>query len=353
MHFLLTGHTGFKGSWLTLLLTELGHTVSGVALDPEPLSLFQVTGLQTRLNHDFRADIRDPGTMEAVISVSEPDVLVHMAAQSLVRESYAQPRRTIETNVMGTLCVLESALSYGRLKALLIVTTDKVYRNTGKRRGYVEDDSLGGDDPYSASKAMADLLTQSWLASFPGPPTAIVRAGNVIGGGDYGKDRLMPDLMTALSRSEKVQLRYPDSVRPWQHVLDCLTGYMMVARSAIRSGDPDCGSWNIGPEASSLVSVAEVSSLVGELWGVSSAWEVASGEHPVEADVLTLDARRAHSELGWRGLLDFAEAVEWTTHWYKDVASGADPLPVTLNQIDAFLERAATGNMLVNFAERF
>ena len=339
MHVLVTGHTGFKGSWLSLLLTELGHTVSGVALNPEPMSLFRQANIDERLAFDFRTDIRDPAAVARALSTAQPDVLIHMAAQPLVRESYTQPRLTIETNVMGTLNVLEAAGASDTLRAVVVVTTDKVYRNVGRNSGYIEDEPLGGDDPYSASKAMADLLTHSWVTSFPGPPTAVVRAGNVIGGGDYSKDRLIPDVMAALGRGDKVRLRYPDAIRPWQHVLDCLNGYLMITQHLLATGERNAGVWNIGPGPDSFVTVAEVSSLVGRLWGTDGAWESSGGEHPDEAAVLALDAGKALKELGWRNTLDFTSAVKWTADWYLQVARGEQPLTTTLSQIREFIPR--------------
>lgn len=339
MHVLVTGHTGFKGSWLSLLLTELGHTVSGVALDPEPVSLFRQANIDERLALDFRSDIRDPATMARALSTSQPDVLIHMAAQPLVRESYTQPRLTMETNVMGTLNVLEAAGASDTLRATLIVTTDKVYRNVGRNDGYIEDEPLGGDDPYSASKAMADLLAHSWVTSFPCPPTAVVRAGNVIGGGDYSKDRLIPDVIAALGKGDKVRLRYPDAIRPWQHVLDCLNGYLMITQRLLATDKRDPSAWNIGPGPDSFVTVAEVSSLVGRRWGTDEAWESAGGEHPDEAAVLALDASKAREELGWQNTLDFTAAVEWTADWYLQVARGEQPLATTLTQIRDFIPR--------------
>lgn len=343
MHFVITGHTGFKGSWLTLLLTELGHTVSGVALDPEPASLFEQARIEERLSDDFRADIRNPSTMTDALAATQPDVLIHMAAQPLVRESYAQPRLTLDTNVMGTFNVLEAAGAVSGLRATLIVTTDKVYRNVGRQSGYVEDEPLGGEDPYSASKAMADLLSQSWLTSFPGAPTAIVRAGNVIGGGDYSKDRLIPDVIAAVSQGDKVRLRYPNAVRPWQHVLDCLNGYLMVTQQMLAAGERDGGAWNIGPGAESFVTAAEVSTLVGRHWGIDDAWESTEEDHPDEASLLALDASKAREELGWRNTLDLGMAVEWTSDWYMRVARGEPPLAVTVNQIRQFLPRMSQG----------
>lgn len=338
MHVLITGHTGFKGSWLTLLLTELGHTVSGVALDPEPVSLFAQANIDQLLTHDIRADIRDAATMTNALATARPEVLIHMAAQPLVRVSYEQPRVTVDTNVNGTLNVLEAAGASDTLRAALVVTTDKVYRDVGRSAGYLEADPLGGQDPYSASKAAADILTQSWVASFDSPPSAVVRAGNVIGGGDYSKDRLIPDLVAALSGNQRVRLRYPGAIRPWQHVLDCLNGYLMVVEHLLATGESDsCGLWNIGPGEDSFVTVAEVTSLLGELWGSELLWEPADGDDPKETSVLKLDASKARNELGWQNHLTFTAAMQWTTDWYLKVAQGQDPLKTSLQQIRDFI----------------
>ncbi|MFZ4497882.1 MAG: CDP-glucose 4,6-dehydratase, partial [Candidatus Nanopelagicales bacterium] len=228
MHYLVTGHTGFKGAWMTMWLTSQGHQVSGLALDPEPGALFETAKLHPLLAHDIRADIRDSANVMDALRVTAPDVVIHLAAQPLVRESYLNPRWTFETNVMGTMNVLEAVQQTPSVKTQLIITTDKVYRNVNQVAGYVEPDPLGGDDPYSASKAMADLLTHSWVTSFGGPPTAVARAGNVIGGGDVCKDRLIPDVIAALASGKAPVLRYPNAVRPWQHVLDCINGYLML-----------------------------------------------------------------------------------------------------------------------------
>jgi len=281
-------------------------------------------------------------TMKDALGITKPDVLIHMAAQPLVRESFAHPRQTVETNVMGTLNVLEAAGTCDTLRGALIVTTDKVYRNVGRQSGYVEDEPLGGDDPYSASKAMADLLTHAWLASFPGPPTAVVRAGNVIGGGDYSQDRLVPDAIKALSRGDQVLLRFPGSIRPWQHVLDCLNGYLAVTQHALSSSTRNAGVWNIGPGNGGLVSVSEVTAALGRLWGNENCWSVAEGEHPDEAGLLALDASKARHELGWDNILSLESAVEWTADWYLRVARGEPPLDVTLDQVTAFMPQVTS-----------
>jgi CDP-glucose 4,6-dehydratase len=222
MHYLLTGHTGFKGTWLSLLLSSAGHEVSGISLNPVEGSLFSRVRPRDLLNADVRLDIRDAAAVHEQIARIAPDVVIHLAAQPLVRESYRDPRGTFDTNVWGTINVLEATRRTESVQATLIVTTDKVYRNDGRSTGYVESDPLGGHDPYSASKAMADLATQSWRASYPGTPIAIARAGNVIGGGDVSPDRLMPDLIAAFATGTPARIRNPRAIRPWQHVLDCL-----------------------------------------------------------------------------------------------------------------------------------
>ncbi|QLL09609.1 CDP-glucose 4,6-dehydratase [Mycobacterium vicinigordonae] len=334
MHYLITGHTGFKGPWLILLLLSRGHQVSGLALDPPEGSLFETARLDEELINDLRVDIRDaPATAAAVEEIS-PDVVVHMAAQSQVRESYREPRYTYETNAMGTLNVLEAVSKTPSVRAHAVITTDKVYRNINQEAGYVETDPLGGDDPYSASKAMADLLTQSWVRSYPGCPTAIARGGNVIGGGDVSPERLMPDLVRAFASGRPPLLRFPHAVRPWQHVLDCLSGYLSIA-DALLAGS-GAGQWNIGPGRDSFVEVGQVATLAAELWGGGARWENQPGDHPHEANLLALDATKAQKELGWRNRLGFREAITWTIDWERRVHDGADPLVVTQEQIAAF-----------------
>jgi CDP-glucose 4,6-dehydratase len=335
MHFLVTGHTGFKGSWLTLLLAHKGHKVSGYALNPEPESLFLNGGVADFLESDFRSDIRDSVAFETAIKASKPDVVIHMAAQPLVRESYRDPVNTVETNVNGTLNVLNASAKSDSIRAQIIVTTDKVYKNKSQRAGYVESDELGGDDPYSASKAMADILTQSWIKSFPKIPTAIARAGNVIGGGDSSKDRLFPDLISAYRAGQPVKLRYPNAVRPWQHVLDCLSGYLALADYLIEGGTD--AIWNFGPREDEFMAVRQVAEAVGKMWSIKPAWQPDEGAHLHEADLLALDSKKARLILDWEDKLNFEESLERTSDWYKRVESGTKPLNATLDDIKGFL----------------
>ena len=335
MHYFITGHTGFKGSWLALWLHENGHQISGYSLDPEPESLFERAQLSDIMEHDYRSDIRDAAVLGASIEQAQPDVVVHMAAQPLVRESFRDPRSTIEVNVLGTMNVLEAVSRVPSVQAQVIVTTDKVYRNVGQVAGYVEDDALGGADPYSASKAMADLLTHAWASSFDLPPTAVVRAGNVIGGGDISKDRLLPDLLDAVSAGAAPEIRYPSAVRPWQHVLDCLAGYRTLIDHMLQFDAPqqDWGAWNFGPDEESIVTVGDIASRVAKLWQASSEWNQTVPEFN-EASLLVLDSSKARSELGWRSRLTLDQALLKTVDWEKRVRDGADALEVTVAQID-------------------
>ena len=334
MHYLITGHTGFKGAWLSLILHQRGHLVSGVSLNPEVGSLFEQAGIEKFLQNDIRCDIRESAKLSSHFEQINPDVVIHLAAQALVRESYKNPRDTFEVNAIGTLNVLNASQQISDLRAQLIITTDKVYKNIGKTSGYVETESLGGQDPYSASKAMADIATQSWLSSFENPTTAIARAGNVIGGGDVCADRLIPDLINSYSTGLTPKLRAPNSVRPWQHVLDCLNGYLMLVEALMN--DQAEGAWNFGPDENQSKTVADVAAIAGGVWGVEKNWENDLGNHPHEASLLMLNSNKARRELGWSDKLSFEESVKWTIDWYKNVHNGNDPLEETLKNIKSF-----------------
>ena len=312
MHFLVTGHTGFKGAWLTLLLKQRGHTVSGLALDPLPGSLFDLAEVAQDLAQDFRVDIRDANAVRHAVADSGADVLVHMAAQPLVRESYRNPRYTYETNVNGTLNVLDALSAAPALRAALIITTDKVYRNDARTQGYCETDALGGTDPYSTSKAMADLLTQSWMRT-SSIPVSIARAGNVIGGGDVCAERLLPDLLKAHSNGVPATLRNPQAVRPWQHVLDCLDGYLTIIHAMLLGAPAD--AWNIGPGEVGTLTVGEVASRVAGQLGMQAFRTVAESEMH-EANLLSLDITKARKLLGWAPRLTVEDAIFWTTGWH-------------------------------------
>jgi CDP-glucose 4,6-dehydratase len=318
MHYLITGHTGFKGSWLSLMLEMQGHTVSGISLNPAEKSLFNQASLQKIFQNDLRIDIRNGAAIKEAIEKINPEVLIHLAAQPLVRESYRIPVETFDINVLGTLNVLEATRELKNLKAALIITTDKVYKNYNHLRGYVETDQLGGDDPYSASKAAADIATQSWIKSFAKAPVAIARAGNVIGGGDWAQDRIIPDLANAYSSEELPTLRYPDAIRPWQHVLDCLNGYLALVDRQISDGL--VGEWNFGPDLVEKYSVADLAVEFAHAWGVTKdCWQKDVSMLPHEAGYLLLDSSKSQTQLKWRNKLDFNSAVTWTSDWFKSV----------------------------------
>lgn len=308
-HYLVTGHTGFKGSWLTLLLKSRGHEVSGLALDPPAGSLFDRAHLASDLTHDFRVDVRDRDSVLRSFRKAQPDVVIHMAAQALVREGYRDPIGTYETNVNGTLHVLQASDETDSVTSQLIVTTDKVYRDDGLMRPYVESDPLGGKDPYSASKAMADILAQEYFLNERTKPGAIARAGNVIGAGDYSKERLIPDLIRASQTRQTLILRYPEAVRPWQHVLDCLNGYLVLV-GHVRTGG--FGEWNFGPGPHSLASVSDVVQISSELLRNEIDTVVSQDAEPLaEGEYLVLDSSLAKKNLGWEGKIDFRHAVAW------------------------------------------
>lgn len=336
MRYLITGHTGFKGSWLALWLAKQGHEVAGIALDPMPGSLFDMADIGSLLIEDIRQDIRDAGALQSMVSRIRPDVVFHLAAQPLVRASYVNPRETVETNVMGTLNVLEAVKRCPTVQAHLVITTDKVYRNVGQEAGYLESDALGGDDPYSASKAMADILTNSWVHSFDGPPTAVARAGNVIGGGDVSPDRLLPDVVKAFTLGRSVELRYPQAIRPWQHVLDCLDGYVRLSQHLLTGVGTEGGSWNFGPGRQGFRTVADVVDTAARSWGAEAAWISNDDEHPYEAAILALDSTKAESKLSWRNHLNFDQAITWVVEWYKEVGAGKAPREVSEKQLSDY-----------------
>lgn len=344
MRILVTGHTGFKGSWLSLLLSNFGHEVYGISLDPVEGSLYEKANISDCMVSDYRVDIRNRFEVDKIIKLVDPELIFHLAAQPLVRLSYLEPRFTFETNVIGTLNILEAAKSAPSLGAIVIVTTDKVYKNYNRIEGYLEEDQLGGDDPYSASKAMADILVQSWSKSFPGVPTAVVRGGNVIGGGDVSKDRLLVDLLSGFESQIPPEIRYPDAVRPWQHVLDCLNGYLMVAHTLLHDNKQDeweaNSQWNIGPDERSFVTVRELANTACQLWGKPSSWvDVSSEEHFHESSLLALDSTKARTRLGWEDYLPYPESLKWTIDWAKSVSKGNSPAKVTKEQIDAFISK--------------
>jgi CDP-glucose 4,6-dehydratase len=330
MHFFVTGHTGFKGSWLILLLKELGHEVSGYSLAPVEGGLFQLAGLEREVKHHFIGDIRDLEHIRSAVRASQPDFAIHMAAQPLVLRSYEDPIETYTTNVDGTLNFLRAVTELETPPISLVITTDKVYRDDGKG-SYVETDPLGGHDPYSASKAMADILTQSWSATNPNLKLHVARAGNVIGAFDASQNRLIPDAVRAIRHGDTLSVRQPNAVRPWQHVLDCLAGYLLLL-DKVKSGANIPIALNFGPDPASIRSVAEVLSAavieVPELKYVLSD----SDDHLKETQLLTLDSRQATSILGWDNQIDFQKAIEWS---FEELSTGS-ALEIAKRQIKEF-----------------
>jgi CDP-glucose 4,6-dehydratase len=338
---LITGHTGFKGAWLWLLLESLGAEVSGIALPPHTNpSLFELAGLANAVRSQF-VDIRYEEAVRDSIMAAEPEVVFHMAAQALVLRSYSEPVATFAVNVLGTAHVLNAVRSTHSVRAGIIVTSDKCYRNRETPDGYSETDELGGHDPYSASKACAELVVESWRRSFFASAglecgIASARGGNAIGGGDWAQDRLIPDCARAFSAGQAVEVRNPSAVRPWQHVLDLLTGYLVLAERLDADPKRYSEAWNFGPSGALDTSVADLVAYFAERWGSGADWGIASGDCPPEAPALRIDASKANRQLGWQCRLDVKSALDWTADWYVRFAGGEDPRKLCLEQIARF-----------------
>lgn len=333
----LTGHTGFKGAWASLVLRRLGAIVYGYALPPTHQSaLFVTARLADEVMHR-ESDIRDLSTLRTAIAEAEPDIVIHMAAQALVRPSYEEPVDTFATNVMGTVHVLEAARQLRKVRVILNVTSDKCYENNGAGIAFSEGDRLGGADPYSNSKACAELVTHSYRHSFFNTPgsvrVATARAGNVFGGGDWARDRLVPDAMQAFLDGRALRIRNPNSVRPWQHALDPVLGYLTLVER-LAGDDRFIGGWNFGPDAASEVPVGTVVECLIDLWGDGARWTAEAGPQPHEAAYLRLDCAKARSELGWAPRLDLAQGLRLTVDWYKALREGRDLRKVSLDQLD-------------------
>lgn len=315
---MITGHTGFKGTWMTLLLENLGMEVVGLSLKPEPGSLFERLGRQAVINEKF-VDIRDSVAVSNFINQTKPALIIHFAAQSLVLESYKDPRYTFEVNVNGTINVLESAFAGGFTKTVLITTTDKVYANTGSQSRFQEVDALGGSDPYSASKVAVENVIYAWRkisASQSGPKFLTARSGNVIGGGDYSRDRLFPDIIRAIESKSDLIIRSASSTRPWQHVLDSLHGYLMMINKSLKDNVPEI--LNFGPLDESLT-VRQVVEIATSQWSNEIAISFVESTNKLESDFLGIDSELARISLGWQSKYTQKEAVTKTIDWWKQV----------------------------------
>jgi len=341
---LITGYTGFKGAWLAYWLAEMGAEVSGLALAPETNpNLHDILELPQR-GRFVHADINDRKALESLIAASRPEVVLHLAAQALVRRSYAAPVETFTANVLGTASLLDAVRSCPDTKAVVIVTSDKAYENLNWPWGYRETDGLGGHDPYSASKACAEIVAASMRRGFFGPNghparIATARAGNVIGGGDWAEDRLVPDIVRGcLGTGGVVQLRNPGAVRPWQHVLEPLGAYLLLAERLCTGADGMDEAWNIGPDASENRPVAAVAEALVSALGCGRIEWTRKAAAPHEAHLLTLDCAKARAKLGWKPRLDFAHTIALTAAWYSAWSRGADMVSLTRAQIAAFTE---------------
>ena len=337
---LVTGHSGFKGGWLSLWLSRLGAEVTGCSLGvPTRPSLYELAEVGAALAGEFDVDVRDRAALAEAFAASAPEVVFHLAAQPLVRRSYDAPAETFDVNAGGTANVLEAVRGSGSVRAVVVVTTDKVYAERADGEPHREDDRFGGADPYSASKAAAELIVaafrRSYFSEAGSAAIATARAGNVIGGGDFGAERLVPDLVRSAESGAPVELRNPAAVRPWQHVLNPLSGYLALADRLLRSKDAE-GGWNFGPDAQDERPVSWLAERFSELWEGAPSWREAPGEHPREAPVLRLDSAKARDDLRWAPRWNLERGLAETVVWHRRVAAGERAHAVTLEQIESF-----------------
>jgi CDP-glucose 4,6-dehydratase len=333
----VTGHTGFKGSWLALWLAHLGARVAGYALSsPTTPSLFELSGIAQRIT-SIEADVRDLTLLHTAMRDAQPEIVLHLAAQSLVRPSYQEPVETYSTNVMGTVNLLEAVRRCPSVRAAIIVTSDKCYENKEWLWGYREDEPMGGHDPYSSSKGCAELVTTAYRSSFlsaPGAPgLASVRAGNVIGGGDWARDRLIPDILQAFAERRPVLIRSPHAVRPWQHVLEPLGGYLLLAEKLFHEPAAYAGAWNFGPGDDDVRPVSWIVERLRDHWGGDATWQVEEAPRPHEAAYLKLDCSKAHARLGWWPTIKLEQALEQIVAWHRAYLIGEHMGSVTQTQI--------------------
>ena len=346
---LVTGHTGFKGAWLALWLQSMGAEVTGLSRSvPTTPSLYELARVGAGMAAEHAADVRDAAAVSAAVAASAPEVVLHLAAQPFVRRSFREPRETYETNVLGTVNVLEAVREAGGVQSVVVVTSDKCYDNrdtSPPTRAFVEDDPMGGHDPYSNSKGCAELVTDAYRRSFfsdDGSATRVAsgRAGNVIGGGDWGEDRLIPDIMRAALSGAPIPIRNPEAVRPWQHVLNPLAGYLRLAE-ALGEEPRHASGWNFGPADDDVRPVRWIADRLTELWPGELRWELDPGPHPHEARHLALDSTKARRELGWAPAWDLEEALARIVEWYRELDAGGDMRAVSLAQIERFAATAS------------
>jgi CDP-glucose 4,6-dehydratase len=344
----LTGHTGFKGSWLSIWLASMGAKVTGYALAPNTTpNLFDVLAIDSLIEKSHITDIRDLTSLQKAISEAKPDVVIHMAAQPLVRYSYANPVETYATNVMGTVHLLESTRTVDSVHATVVVTTDKCYDNKEWVWGYRENEPMGGFDPYSNSKGCAELVTSAYRQSYFSSSNSMnkvasARAGNVIGGGDWSEDRLIPDAIKAFEANLSLMIRNPLATRPWQHVLEPLSGYLILAQALYEQGSAFASAWNFGPHDEDNRSVQEVVELVISQWGDSAGWKKEGSEQPHEANLLKLDCSKAHAQLGWAPKWDLETATQKIVEWQKAFQAKESMQEVSLAQINQYMNAKNT-----------
>lgn len=336
----VTGHTGFKGAWLCLWLQARGATVAGYSLPPSTTpNLFTAASVDRGMNSQF-GDIRNLESLDASIKKFCPDVVFHMAAQPLVRLSYNQPVETYETNLMGTVNVLEAVRRASTVKVLVNITTDKCYENNEWVWGYREDEPMGGHDPYSSSKGCAELATAAYRKSFfnktDTTKVATARAGNVIGGGDWADDRLIPDILSSFEKNIPVSVRNPKATRPWQHVLEPLSGYLVLAEYLYNHGESFVGAWNFGPNDDDVKPVSDIVTYMAEKWGSGATWIHDESNHPHEAQLLKLDISKAKNRLNWSPKWNLSEGLDSIIEWHKIWSSGGDARKITLEQISKY-----------------
>ncbi len=344
LNVLITGHTGFKGSWLSMILDRLGAHVSGYALSPPTNpSLFYHADVDRTIN-SFQGDVRNYQKLSDVIQEVRPELIFHLAAQPLVRYSFQEPVETFSTNVMGTVNLLEACRHQSSVRAVINITTDKCYENREWLWGYREQDQLGGYDPYSNSKACSELVTASYRNSFFNPADfdrhgvvlASARAGNVIGGGDFAEDRLVPDFIRSMMKGELLYIRNPEATRPWQHVLEPLTGYLRLAEQTLRQG-PDFGeAWNFGPEEEDAKNVAWMAERLCNYWGDDASFRIAGGRHVHETTYLKLDCSKSKNKLAWHPKWNIETTLKTIVDWNKEWIKGADPGRLCIERIEKY-----------------